>query len=147
MSFIVTTDYELQKLPPPNLPLAPPQYSSQYTEQFNNVLRLYFNRLTNILGQLMASGNYVPVTFPGMETDAFGRLRISQPYTLFDSQNRYAADNQFDVATTGTGTTTFLSNEAALQMQSGRHFCSVCSQAERTRYAWQGCLPYDSFLA
>jgi hypothetical protein len=28
--------------------------------------------------------------------DAFGRLRVSQPYTLFDSQNRYAADNQFE---------------------------------------------------
>lgn len=31
----------------PNLPLAPPQYASQYQEQFNNVLRLYFNQLDN----------------------------------------------------------------------------------------------------
>ena len=32
----------------PNLPLAPVQaYSSQYQEQFNNVLRLYFNQLDN----------------------------------------------------------------------------------------------------
>jgi hypothetical protein len=31
------------------------------------------------------------VTISGTNTDAFGRLRVSQPYTLFDSQNRYAA--------------------------------------------------------
>lgn len=31
----------------PNLPLAPGQYASQYQEQFNNVLRLYFNQLDN----------------------------------------------------------------------------------------------------
>ena len=27
--------------------------------------------------------------------DAFGRLRVSEPFTLFDSQNRYAEDDQF----------------------------------------------------
>jgi hypothetical protein len=31
----------------PNLPLAPGQYAAQYQEQFNNVLRLYFNQLDN----------------------------------------------------------------------------------------------------
>lgn len=31
----------------PNLPLAPKQYDSRYQEQFNNVLRLYFNQLRN----------------------------------------------------------------------------------------------------
>jgi hypothetical protein len=31
----------------PNLPLAPGHYASQYQEQFNNVLRLYFNQLDN----------------------------------------------------------------------------------------------------
>ena len=31
----------------PNLPSAPTQYSPQYQEQFNNVLRLYFNQLRN----------------------------------------------------------------------------------------------------
>jgi hypothetical protein len=32
---------------PPNLPLAPAEYASQYQEQLNNVLRLFFNQLTN----------------------------------------------------------------------------------------------------
>lgn len=40
---------------PPNLPLAPiAAYSSQYQEQFNNVLRLYFNQISNVEGSLLA---------------------------------------------------------------------------------------------
>jgi hypothetical protein len=60
--------------------------------------------------------NPVNVTFPPTATDAFGRLRVSQPYTLFDSQQRYAADNQFDTSTASGGTSTFLSNESSVQM-------------------------------
>ena len=101
---------------PPNLPLAPRAYESRYHEQFNNVLRLYFNRLDALLRNIVATTSPIPISIGGTNTDAFGRLRVSQPYTLFDSQSRYAADNQFDVVTTGTGTTTFLSNEAAVQM-------------------------------
>jgi hypothetical protein len=48
--------------------------------------------------------------------DAFGRLRVSQPYTLFDSQNRYAVDNQFDTSTATGGTLTYLANEATASM-------------------------------
>lgn len=117
MTLIVTSDYELQRIAPPALPQATPIYSQAYQDQLNNVLRLYFNRLNNILGQLMATDTTVPISFPPTALDAFGRQRVSQPYTLFDSQNRYAADNQFDVSTTGTGTTTFLSNEAAVKME------------------------------
>lgn len=117
MTLIVTSDFELQKVAPPALPQATPIYSQAYQDQFNNVLRLYFNRLNNILGQLMANIDTLPVSIGGTNVDAFGRLRVSQPYTLFDSQNRYSADNQFDVATTGTGTTTYLPNEAAVKME------------------------------
>ena len=61
--------------------------------------------------------NPIYVNFNPTSLDAFGRLQVSNPYTLFDSQNRYAADNQFDTATTGTGTTSFLANEAAVKME------------------------------
>ena len=116
MTLIVTSEYELSQVTPPNLPLAPGQYSSQYQEQFNNVLRLYFNQLNKIVGQLVASNTEVPISFPPTALDAFGRQRVSQPYTLFDSQNRYAADNQFDTSTTGTGSTTFNTNQASVSM-------------------------------
>ncbi len=117
MTFIVTSQYELNRVVAPRLPTAPAQYEPRFHDQYSDVLRLYFNRLDNILGQLVASMETIPVSIGGTNVDAFGRLRVSQPYTLFDSQNRYAADNQFDVATTGTGTTTFLSDEAAVKME------------------------------
>lgn len=116
MTLIVTSEYTLSQVTPPNLPLAPRDYDSVYQEQLNNVLRLYFNQLNKIVGQLVASNTEVPISFPPTALDAFGRQRVSQPYTLFDSQNRYAADNQFDSATTGTGSTTFNSNQASVSM-------------------------------
>jgi hypothetical protein len=60
--------------------------------------------------------NPVYVAINGTNTDAFGRLRVSEPYSLFDSQNRYAIDNQFDTSTTTGATTSFLVNEASVAM-------------------------------
>lgn len=69
----------------------------------------------------------------GTNVDAFGRVRVSQPYTLFDSQNRYAADDQFEVSTTGTGTSSFLSNEATVQLEvTGAGVGSVIRQTYRS---------------
>jgi len=103
-------------VPPPNLPLAPGDYDSRYQEQFNNVLRLYFNRLDALLRQIVATTSPIPISIGGTNTDAFGRLRVSQPYTLFDSQQRYAPDNQFDTSTVNGASTTFLSNESTVRM-------------------------------
>lgn len=50
-------------------------------------------------------------------TDAFGRLRVSDPYTLFDSTLRYTDDTRvWDTALTGNGTTTHLINESTMAM-------------------------------
>lgn len=57
------------------------------------------------------------VALGGTNLDAFGRLRVSNPFTIFDSQNRYAKDSQFSEALTGSGTATFLTNEAAVEMK------------------------------
>jgi hypothetical protein len=116
MTLIVTSEFELSRVAPPNLPLATEVYSREYQDQLNNVLRLYFNRLQTILGQLVASDTSVPISFPPTALDAFGRQRVSQPYTLFDSQQRYAPDNQFDTSTANGASTTFLTNESSVQM-------------------------------
>lgn len=116
MTFIVTTEYDLLRVSPPNLPLAPNKYDSIYQEQLNNVLRLYFNQLNKIVGQLMANTSTLPISIGGTNVDAFGRLRASEPYTLFDSQSRYASDNQFSTSTSGTGTSTFNTNQSSVSM-------------------------------
>jgi len=116
MTLVITSENTLNRVVAPRLPTAPGQYDSRYLDQFSNVLRLYFSQIDNILGQLVAANTSLPVSFTGTSLDAFGRLQVSQPYTLFDSQNRYAIDNQYDTTLTTGGTTTYLPNEAAVQL-------------------------------
>lgn len=115
-TYIVTTEYDLEKIAAPNLPTAPPEWDSRFQEQFSNVLRLYFNRLDNFFSKFMANISPLPVTVTGQNTDAFGRLRVASPYTLFDSQNRYAPDEQFSESTASGGSTTYLPYESSVQM-------------------------------
>jgi hypothetical protein len=76
-----------------------------------------------------------PVSIGGTNTDAFGRLRVSNPYTIFDSSNRYAIDNQFDTSTVTGGSTTFLPNEAAVRMD-----VTTASGAEVVRQSYRSML-------
>lgn len=71
MSLIVTSEFELNRVTAPNLPFAPDQWNARYQDQLNNVLRLYFNQLDNIIGQLRTGSG---------EIDGSG-LRI--PYGAF----------------------------------------------------------------
>lgn len=64
MSYVVTSDYLLNRAVAPRLPAATNQYDPNYINQLNNVLRLYFNQLDNILGQLSTSGGISGVRFP-----------------------------------------------------------------------------------
>lgn len=66
MTLIVTSEYALSQVTPPNLPMAPGMYDPKYQEQLNNVLRLYFNQLNKIVGQLRtdANGDGSSLTFP-----------------------------------------------------------------------------------
>ena len=57
MTFVVTTEFDLNRAVAPNLPLAPKEYESRYQEQLNNVLRLYFNQLDALFRQLTASSD------------------------------------------------------------------------------------------
>jgi len=112
-----TTTLSLQKSKAPALPFAGREYSESALNQHNNILRIYFNQLDNIIGQLVSTiSTGVPITFPDSAIDAFGRLVTSQPYTLFDSQNRYGIDDQFDTSTATGGATSFLSNESSVQL-------------------------------
>jgi hypothetical protein len=123
----------IKKFVAPALPIPKRDYDQTQQTDLIRALRLYFNLLDDYLNQITNEVNGFMDPFSPTSLDAFGRLRVSEPYTLFDSQNRYAADNQFDVATTGTGTTTFLSNEAAIKMEvTGAGVGSVTRQSYRS---------------
>lgn len=71
----------------------------------------------NVYPPLGYSASYPSfVQFGGTQVDAFGRLRVSNPYTLFDSQNRYEADPQFSASTATGGTETYNSNTKAVDL-------------------------------
>lgn len=62
------------------------------------------------------SNTPVYVSFGGGNVDAFGRLRVSNPFTLFDSQNRYQADPQFSQTTANGASITHDSNASTVLM-------------------------------
>jgi len=71
----------------PNLPLAPREYEAVYQEQFNNVLRLYFNRLNNNLLTLFGSygGQYIQLplgSFYDTTDQTAASTTVAYPITL-----------------------------------------------------------------
>lgn len=63
-----------------------------------------------------STSNPANVQFGGNQVDAFGRLRTSEPYTLFDSQSRYAADSAYSFSTASGGTTSFNTNKSSVNL-------------------------------
>jgi hypothetical protein len=66
----------------PRLPAAPSDYDPNYANQFNNILRLYFNQLDNSLGSLL---------------NKIGGVFLRNPYGAFSDYN-----NQTTTANTAT---------------------------------------------
>lgn len=67
----------------------------------NNVGGVTYNNAGNISGSL----------------DAFARMRISQPFTLFDGSLRYRDDSfKWSQQDIGSGTSTFVTNESSINM-------------------------------
>ena len=79
MSYVVTSEFALNRIVAPRLPAATNQYDPNYINQLNNVLRLYFNQLDNITGQLSSASKIVPAltvytvaTLPSAATSGVG---------------------------------------------------------------------------
>jgi hypothetical protein len=79
MTSIVTSEFTLNRVVAPRLPSATPTYDERYVNQLNNVLRLYFNQVDNILGQLSAENGIIPAltvytvaTLPSAVTSGVG---------------------------------------------------------------------------
>ena len=78
MTLIVTSENPLNRLVAPRLPTAPPDYEKRYHDQFADILRLYFNQVDNILGQLRTfdvippTTNFTVATLPSAATSGAG---------------------------------------------------------------------------
>jgi hypothetical protein len=60
MTYIVTSEYEINRVVAPRLPNATITYNQQAEDEYTRILRLYFNQLDNILGQLNSVNSVLP---------------------------------------------------------------------------------------
>jgi len=68
---------------------------------------------------LAGDANVVISGFSGPSSDAFGRLRVSNPVTLFETQARYFDHNQFANSITGTANVVYVQNQSSYQLNVG----------------------------
>jgi hypothetical protein len=65
-------------------------------------------------------------------TDAFGRLRVSEPYTLYDSKSRYYDHNEFSSSTSTGGNVVYNANSSTFELNvSGSNGSSVIRETKR----------------
>ena len=78
------------------------------------------------------------VTLPSTSSDAFGRLRISSPLTLFDSSHRYKDNNLWSSLVVGTGSTVgFVTTQGLIDIGIGTTAgCSVIRETTKV-FAYQ----------
>jgi hypothetical protein len=102
----------LTQTTPPALPHAPDQYSRQYHDQMNNVLRLYFSTLNNLISQLKASGSTTITTlkfpygaFQDGTTQTAANTTTAYPITFnttdFSNGVTMVSSSRFTVANAG----------------------------------------------
>lgn len=83
-----------------------------------NTLPVTGNVNANVSGNVSISG--IPtVTLGSDSSDAFGRLRVSNPQTLFDTQNRYYDHGQFATSTAGSGNVAYESSSSTFLLNVG----------------------------
>lgn len=88
--------------------------------QFNKNTHTYLDQAKTLFEVVMVADQYGnPVTSgnpSGTAVDAFGRMRISQPITLFDSFNRYQVSESFVTANSATGSYSYSSNTSEVSL-------------------------------
>jgi hypothetical protein len=85
--------------------------------QFRTDSSKYLSDGKTIHEVVMLSDRFTP---SGTATDAFGRLRVSPPYTLFDSFHRYEENAKWVTSTNGAGANTqYQVNESVIDMNVG----------------------------
>lgn len=98
--------------------------------------------LTSIDGKLPAltQKNAIPVALgDGPHMDAFSRLRVSNPVTLFESVQRYGDDLlKWETAVSGTGVATFSAADCGVVMSTGGTASGAyCQRMTRQHFRYQ----------
>lgn len=74
------------------------------------------NDTGNAIPVIGVTGSPISVNFTGTTADAFGRLRTSNQFTLFDTKTRYRDHGEFSSNTLNGGNITYVSDLSSFQM-------------------------------
>lgn len=80
---------QLRNVVAPNLPVASAQYSQQYTDEYSNVLRLYFNQLSNLTGVISSVNS-------GLQLAHIGASDSTDQYATADNTPTIVKFNTLD---------------------------------------------------
>lgn len=114
----------------PALPLATKDYNEQATNQMANILRLYFNQIDQLLGQIVATiipaGTEADPLYVGTY-DSRGRLHVTTPQTIFFNTFQYGIETDvWDTGTVSGGTATFEPDTSSVRMAATSTVNSEC---------------------
>lgn len=102
--------------------------------QFNKNTNLFLGDSKTLFEVNMLSNRF---TSSGTATDAFGRLRVAEPLTLFDSFHRYQDNGKFATSTSGTANTQYQTNESVVDMNAGTASGDKCYRETTRVFAYQ----------
>ena len=117
------------------------QFTTQ-TNQFLNTNRHIYEVMylaNNANGDIVTTENRLPVdaVFSGAQGDAFGRMRVSEPFTLGDYKHLYAIDPNFIDFTANGGTVTFNGNTASATLSTNNSTSSVSVHQTKFYHSYQ----------
>jgi hypothetical protein len=113
--------------------LSGPNRAMEYDDDGDPVLRVSIEKIKSNAGIMQVSGasGSESGAFSGTQLDAFGRLRVSEPVTVFDSQNRYIDGGHFSNLLTGAASVVYNPNGSNFSLNVAANGDEVIRQAKR----------------
>lgn len=88
----------------PNLPIPPDTYTRQYHDQFNNILRLFFNQITNFISAASAETVFTVAALPSAAKAGAGTRYFVTDSTSSVFYNIVVGGGTIGVGVTSDGT-------------------------------------------
>ena len=106
---VTTTTNYIRKVEPPALPQATEEYARTYQDQSNNVLRLFFNRLTSSLNAILSVNGGANIQYPygafqsSVDQTAVVNTATAMTFNVTDYSNGVSVVSNSNITVTAAG--------------------------------------------
>jgi hypothetical protein len=106
---MTTTSNYIRKVEPPALPQATEEYARTYQDQSNNVLRLFFNRLTSSLNSILSVNGGANIQYPygafqsSVDQTAVVNTATAMTFNVTDYSNGVSVVSNSNITVTAAG--------------------------------------------